>query len=210
MLNSSLRCSKPIGKKQRMPGEEPKRRTRKCAVKSCRKSFEPRSMTHKTCSVECSISFVADEKARKDRSERRAGLAKLKRRGDWMKEAQTAFNAYVRARDAAAGITKCICCGVDFSDPKLGGAIDAGHYRSVGSAPHMRFIELNCHSQSKRCNRFGAGRAVDYRIGLIARIGLAAVEALEADQTPRKYSVDDLIEIKAHYVSKLKRLKNND
>lgn len=99
----------------------------------------------------------------------------LKTRGDHIREAQQAFNEFIRARDQAAG-HQCISSGkpLDWS----GNAVDAGHYRSVGSAPHLRFDERNCHAQSKQDNRFLSGNAVDYRIGLIARIGQEAVDAL--------------------------------
>ena len=89
----------------------------------------------------------------------------------------------------------------------MGGGFDCGHYRSVGSAPHLRFDERNAHGQTKQCNRYGAGRAVDYRIGLIQRIGLEQVESLEADQTPKKYSIEDMKAIKDEYKRKLKELK---
>lgn len=121
-----------------------------------------------------------------------------------MKEAQIAFNAYVRERDKNQ---PCICCGQPLGAQQVGGGFDAGHYRSVGSAPHLRFDERNCHGQRKSCNRYGSGRAVDYRLGLIARIGLAEVESLEADNDPKKYSIDDLKAIKAKYKAKLKELK---
>jgi hypothetical protein len=59
---------------------------------------------------------------------------------------------------------------------------DAGHYRSSRAVlAHLRFNEDNCHAQSKKENRYNSGNAVDYRIGLIARIGLERVEALESD-----------------------------
>ena len=86
--------------------------------------------------------------------------------------------------------------------------MDAGHYRSRGSAPHLRFDERNCHAQAKRENRYLSGNVVDYRVGLIARIGLEEVESLEADQTPKKYTIAELKAIKAHYVAKLKEMKN--
>lgn len=192
----------------RKPPAEPKRRTRKCAVKSCRQPFEPRSMTHKACSPDCAAALVQMEKARTVKRERQEGLAKLKRRADHLKDAQKALNAYVRSRDAAL---PCICCG-EFPQGEsfTGGAWDAGHYRSVGSAPHLRFNEDNVHRQRKHCNRDGAGRAVDYRIGLIARIGLARVEALEADQEPRKYTIPELQQITATYRAKLRELKKGD
>lgn len=184
---------------------EPKRRQRKCVV--CRSFFEPRSMTHKACGPECAATHVELERARKERRERQEGLAKLKRRADYLREAQAAFNAFIRERDKDK---PCICCGR--SSTGVSGlhshAWDCGHYRSTGSAPHLRFDERNAHRQKVLCNRYGAGRAVDYRIGLIARIGLAAVEELEADNTPRKWDVEELKFIKATYQQKLRELRN--
>ena len=119
-------------------------------------------------------------------------------------EAQQAFNAYIRARDADK---PCICCGLPLSAGDVGGAFDCGHYRSVGSAQHLRYDERNAHGQRKQCNRWGAGRAVDYRIGLVARIGVAAVEALESDNAPRKWLREELIYIRDRYRAKLKELK---
>lgn len=185
-----------------------KMRTRKCAIKGCAVRFTPRSMSHKTCSPECAQSFVAMEKVRKDRKDRQEGLAKLKTARDWIKTAQISFNAFVRERDKNQ---PCICCGrFPKNDQLTGGSWDAGHYRSIGSAPHLRFVEINCHRQMKHCNRDGAGRAVDYRVGLIARIGLAAVESLESDQSPRKYTIDELKAITAMYREKLKALKSSE
>lgn len=184
--------------------KERKVRQRKCAVKTCRKPFEPRSMTHKTCSPECAIAHVSAEKARKDRKERQEGLAKLKTRSDWIKEVQRNFNAYIRLRDRLAGHA-CVSSGrpLDWS----GNAVDAGHYRSVGSAPHLRFNEDNCHAQSKHDNQWKSGNAVDYRIRLIERIGLARVEALEANNVPRHWTIEELIALRDHYRAKLRELQ---
>lgn len=189
------------------PVKEPKRRQRKCAVKSCRALFEPRSITHKTCSPACAIVHVEAEKARQCRKERQEGLAKLKRRADWLADAQRAFNAYVRARDADL---PCICCGKsNVSTSLAGGSWDAGHYLSRGSHPHLRFDERNVFRQRKGCNRPGGTSAAAFRLGVIARIGLSAVEALEADQTPRKWSVEELKTIRDEYRRRLRELKKS-
>lgn len=186
-------------------------RPKKCAVQTCRVSFVPRASFQTWCSPDCGvvIARAKQEKQRKSFAQRerrkiKVRKEKLKKRGDHMREAQQAFNAYIRARDQIAGHL-CISSGkpLDWS----GNAVDAGHYRSVGSAPHLRFDERNCHAQSKQDNRFLSGNAVDYRIGLIARIGLEAVEALEADQSVRKYTIDDLKAIKAEYRAKTRELK---
>lgn len=177
---------------------------RKCPI--CQTVFEKQRMGQKVCSPKCSIEYVKQQADKADRKLTKAKLDKLKTRSDYIKEAQIAFNKFIRTRDAGK---PCICCGKPLaSQEAVGGGFDAGHYRSVGSAPHLRFDERNCHGQSKQCNRYGAGRAVDYRLGLIARIGLQAVEALEADQTTAKWSIDDLKAITAHYKAKLKELRN--
>lgn len=188
------------------PTVERKVRTRKCAVKACRKVFEPRSMTHKCCGATCAADFAMSERVRKERSERQEGLRKLMRRADHIAEAQKAFNAFCRERDRNQ---QCISCDVHLASlaSQPGGSADCGHYRSRGSAPHLRFHEQNAHGQCKRCNRYKAGNVTEYRWRLIARIGLAAVEALEADQTQRKWTVEELIAIKAHYKAKTKKLK---
>ena len=130
-----------------------------------------------------------------------------------IKEAQHAFNAFIRERDRGR---PCICCGRPLgngngdaaaSDQGTGGLFDCGHYRSTGSASHLRFHEDNAHGQTKYCNRHGAGRAVDYRIGLIARIGQARVEALEADNEVVKWDRETLRQIKTIYRAKLRELK---
>ncbi len=150
----------------------------------------------------------ADKQARMaakvERATTRARKQALKRIPDLIKEAQHAFNAFIRLRDANK---RCICCDQALGFGEVGGAYDCGHYRSTGSASHLRFHEDNAHAQRKACNRWGAGRAVDYRIGLVARIGLARVEALEADNHVHRWTRDELIEIRAKYVQKLKDLK---
>ena len=75
----------------------------------------------------------------------------------------------------------CISCGKPASNTP--NDWDAGHYRSVGSAPHLRFNVLNIHKQCKHCNQYLSGNIVMYRLGLIDRIGLAEVEKIEADQS---------------------------
>ena len=189
--------------------KQPKLKT--CKNPACRVSFVPQRLGQAVCNYTCGlvIKDVNQERARKslaqvERREIKVRKEKLKSRGDHIREAQLAFNAYIRARDQAAG-HQCISSGkpLDWS----GNAVDAGHYRSVGSAPHLRFDERNCHAQSKQDNRFLSGNAVDYRIGLIARIGQEAVDDLEADQSVRKYSVEQIKGIKAYYRAKTRELK---
>lgn len=187
---------------------------RKCKAKGCEQQFVPRNSMHVACCGSCAHSIVrakneqAEQRKRSDeRKADRAKRDKLKTRSDWMKDAQREFNRYVRLRDASK---PCICCGLPLGYGEVGGAYDCGHYRSVGSAPHLRFDERNAHAQRKQCNRYGAGRAVDYRIGLIARIGEARVVALESDQGAAKHSIDDLKQIIQTYRAKCKELERTN
>lgn len=186
--------------------------TKQKTCKWCKTKFTPDRPSKICCSPDCEYDYglkhasrAEANRAREDRKTIKLKLDKLKTARDWTKEAQIAFNAFVRERDKGE---LCICCNQPLQSGTVGGEYDCGHYRSVGSAPHLRFDPRNAHAQRKQCNRWGAGRAVDYRLGLISRIGLEAVESLEADQLARKYSIEELKAIKAHYVEKLKELKN--
>lgn len=182
---------------------------RKC--KACKVSFTPYRPMQEACSLECAI-VVGKAKAerqqrevkRADRKQTKAALEKLKTRAAWLREAQAAFNAFIRQRDY---LRPCICCGQPLGDGGVGGGYDCGHYRSTGSAPHLRFDERNAHAQRKHCNRWRGGRAIDYRIGLIKRIGLQAVEELEADQTAKKHTIEELRGVRDLYRAKLRELK---
>lgn len=179
--------------------------------KVCREPFAPRQPMATVCSPACALSLAQSKRAKAEKvaqvKERRADRARrerLKTKGDWTREAQAAFNGFIRARDAGK---PCICCGRTGAGDVHGGEWDAGHYRSRGSAPHLRFDERNVHAQLKQCNRYASGNVVCYRAGLIARIGIEAVEALEADQVPRHYTIEQLRGIKAHYASLARVLK---
>lgn len=171
----------------------------------CQKEFEPHRPMQSVCSVKCSIKKVRQDKAA-EREQTKKRKQALKTIPDLIKEAQTAFNAYIRARDAGK---PCICCGMPLDDSggMRGQGFDAGHWRSTGSASHLRFNEDNCHGQRKVCNKYGAGRAVDYRRGLIERIGIERVEALENDNTPHKWTREELIAIRDKYRAKLKTMQ---
>lgn len=172
--------------------------------KICRSEFVRRSMTHKCCGPDCAAEYAKRERMKAELKELRKRKLAIKTRSQWLKEAQASFNCFIRTRDAGK---PCICCDRPLGAGEVGGKFDCGHYRSIGSAPHLRFDERNANGQNKQCNRWRAGRAVDYRLGLIKRIGFAEVEALEADQTVRKFTIPELIQIKAEYKAKTKALR---
>jgi hypothetical protein len=123
--------------------------------------------------------------------------ARLKSKGDHTRDAQQAFNAYIRERDRNR---PCISCGTytPGGDP-LGGVWDCSHYRSVGACPELRFEELNAHKGCKNCNRDKSGNIVEYRVSLVQRLGQEAVDWLEGPHDPKRYTIDDLKAIKTKY-----------
>lgn len=174
---------------------------RPCKV--CRNGFVPSKPLQSVCGPRCAVKKVKQDKA-EDRAQIRTRKEAIKKLPELKAEAQTAFNAFIRERDKHQA---CICCGQPLGAGAVGGSFDCGHYRSVGSAAHLRYDERNAHAQRKQCNRWGAGRAVDYRMGLIERIGLSAVEALEASNQVRKFTAEELREIRDTYRAKTKELK---
>jgi hypothetical protein len=136
---------------------------------------------------------------------------------DWTKRAQVEFNSYIRERDVK---DVCISCGrndLEVGFNGVGGKWDAGHFRSRGAAPELRFNELNCHKQCKSCNggsgkyaRKSATVADEYRHRLIAKIGLDEVEWLEGPHEPPRYRIDDLKLIRDEYRRKLRELKKKN
>jgi len=136
---------------------------------------------------------IEKEQRKKDRIRKEA----LKTAGDYTKEAQASINKYVRIRDKFKSCISCPSESVEVDGGYIGaGGWDAGHYRSRGSASHLRFNLNNIHKQCVKCNRFNSGNAVDYRIKLIDRIGLDKVNQLESDNEPRKFTIDYLKRIK--------------
>lgn len=176
---------------------------KKCRV--CPNKFEPYNSLQVACSPACALKHAqkdlqkaADKKAKEKRQWIREGRQRLKTRGEWLKDAQTEFNKFVRLRDR---FQPCISCGSYPDDSGLitGSRIDAGHYRSVGACPELRFEELNCHAQCVKCNQHLSGNTVEYRIRLIQRIGQESVDWLEGPHSPKHYTIDDLKAITKHY-----------
>jgi hypothetical protein len=174
-----------------------KPKPKKCA--ECRQEFMPYRSTQKVCSPACAQKLAEKKREKVERAADRQKRESLKTLRDYLKETQIVFNAYIRERDRDM---PCISCGRHHT-----GSYDAGHYRSVGAAPQLRFNEDNCHKQCVPCNQFKSGNAVEYRIRLIGRIGLERVQALESECKPLKITIDEAKQIKALYKAKLKELK---
>jgi hypothetical protein len=170
-------------------------------------------MGQAVCSPACALIDAPknQDKARKaiaqrDRREIQVRKEKLKSRADHLREAQAAVNEYVRLRDAHL---PCISCDSMPNDNDLmtGSRWDAGHYRSVGACPELRFEPLNIHRQCVKCNRNLSGNAVEYRIRLVLRIGAEKVAWLEGPHPACKHTVEEIKTIKADYRAKTRQLK---
>ncbi|WLH49771.1 recombination protein NinG [Pseudomonas tolaasii] len=189
---------------------------KKCRVATCRASFVPSRMGQAVCSPACALIDAPRHapKAKKaladiGRKEIKARKEKLKSRADHLREAQAAVNEYVRLRDAHL---PCISCDSMPNDNDLmtGSRWDAGHYRSVGACPELRFEPLNIHRQCVKCNRNLSGNAVEYRIRLVQRIGAEKVAWLEGLHPACKYTVDEIKAIKAKYRAMTRELKKGE
>lgn len=160
--------------------------------RACGNKFEPIKSTQVICySLPCAITHTQNLKAKRERKETKERKAKLKTRRDWLREAQAAFNRYIRTRDMGR---PCISCGRHHT-----GQIHAGHYLSTGARPELRFDERNVHAQCAPCNTYLSGNLVNYRTGLVAKIGIDLVEWLEGSHEATHYSIDELKEIKKKY-----------
>jgi hypothetical protein len=189
---------------------KPSLKPKKCHV--CKRVYTPIRSMSKVCSVPCSLEWarkLAEQKAARAKRDERKSLAerkaKIKTRGEWIREVQAVVNKVARLRDTLAG-HGCISCG-SRPDARFGGAMDAGHYRSVGSAPHARFYLPNIRLQCKRCNRDLGGSVVNYRKGLVERIGINRVEEIESMQWTAKWSIEYLQRLKKVMNKKARRLE---
>ena len=195
----------PLQRKTPLTSGGPRRK--RCP--ECRVMFTPARAGQAVCGeIECAIAHGQSEKGRAiagkalaevGRREIKVRKEALKSRSDHMKDTQQAFNEWVRHRDAAL---PCVSCGRHHE-----GKYDAGHYRTVGSNPALRFEPLNCHKQCVPCNQHKSGNVIEYRIELVRRIGIVNVEWLEGPHEPQKYTVEELKALTAKYRALTRELK---
>ena len=182
---------------------------KKCRVDACRASFIPSRMGQAVCSPACALIDGPRHapKARKaladiERKDIKVRKEKLKSRADHLKDTQQAFNAWIRARDA---VLPCVSCGRHHE-----GQYHAGHYRTVGANPELRFEPLNAWKQCAPCNNHLSGNLINYRISLLQRIGEEKVAWLEGPHEANKYTVEELKAMTAEYRAKTRELKKGE
>lgn len=170
---------------------------KKC--RTCKKSFTPINTLQIVCSPRCAIKYAVQQSERKkERQDKAERAAWNKRKSDlkplkhWEDLTQRAVNDYItKGRDKDL---PCISCGT-WETVQW----EAGHFRSRGAASHIRYNEDNIHKQCHRCNSELSSNAIPYRINLIDKIGAQRVEALENNNTPHRYTREELYAIRAHY-----------
>lgn len=191
---------------------------RKCTV--CREWFHPVRAEQYVCSYECACVHgkAANDaaKADKQRKEKKRRLEEekadrqrqverriaVKPLSYFIKQAQHAFNEFIRYRDRDL---PCISCGRHHD-----GQYHAGHFRTTGASPELRFDEDNCHKQCSACNNHLSGNLTAYRPALIAKIGQTRFDALMGPHALPKWTREDYIRIRDEYRAKLRDLKKQE
>lgn len=85
------------------------------------------------------------------------------------------FSRFIRLRDSDEnGIGKCCTCG-RIGEVKY---MDNGHYIKRQHS-RLRYSEINCNLQCKKCNAFEQGRDVNFRKYLVEKYGENSVLILE-------------------------------
>lgn len=139
-------------------------------------------------------------KVKQEKKSHSAAKRKLKNedKSFQLKKTQRIFNSYIRCRDEHY---PCISCSRFHS-----GQYHAGHYRSVGGNPELRFNTRNCHKQCAPCNNNLSGNICNYRLGLVDRYSSGYVDYLEGPHPAKRYTIDNLKTLQHWFNRKTKRL----
>lgn len=123
-------------------------------------------------------------------------------------ELQKVFNLYIRLRDTRydKGTSYFIC--ISCSQPKPVDQMNAGHLWPVGTNEALRYDEDNTNGQCIGCNLHRHGNQLQYRMGLIQKIGKQRVEWLDTKRKNRsKLMAFEIQVLKDHYNELIRKLK---
>lgn len=175
--------------------------------KNCKEKFEQYQFNNKFCKeIDCQTAkamYLLEknklqikkqwDQEKKEFKERDKSLPQV------ANDTQKVFNEYIRLRDEG-----CVCISCQKPPKKK----NAGHYHNANNHWNVRFNEDNVHLQCEHCNNSLSGNLIKYRKILIKKIGKKRFTALQSiAEITRKYSREELYEIKALYRKKLKALK---
>ena len=164
--------------------------------KQCGEMYKPFNTLQVVCSAICALEFNSkkevDKRFKVMKSDSRS-LIELRNL------ARVSFQIYIRQRDENL---PCISCDKTYAK------WDAGHYLKAEIYTKLIFNEDNVHKQCSYCNLQLAGNLIEYRKGLVKRIGVKRVEDLEdmADSSRLyKFTKDELITLAKNYKLKIKK-----
>jgi hypothetical protein len=168
----------------------------KCKV--CKKEFTQFNSTISVCGYQCAIEWgklhPKKTSIKRVNSEIKSeAKEKLKTQAQLRNPIKLHFQKWVRMRDIKE---PCISCGT--TEAKW----DGGHYLKAEIYSGVIFDERNVNKQCSYCNQYLDGNTAAYRQGLIKKIGLDQVIALEdlANETrTKKWTIEELQLIKTKY-----------
>lgn len=118
-------------------------------------------------------------------------------------------NSFIRLMDAGK---PCISCGRQ----KCGQRMEAGHYKSVGSHPELRFDPRNIYLQGSGCNQATSKRrrnnltiAKEYEQRLGQVMGQKMVDWLNGPHPPKHYTCGDLVDLRAVFNEERRFIEEN-
>ena len=174
----------------------------KCKV--CGNDFEKRfTTTQRVCSVECALEEARRKRqaqADKEHRQRKRAFNEADKQYQ-TRRAVRACHSYILLRDSNE---PCISCGT------RSGKFYAGHFKSAGGHPAIRFHWANINKQCFRCNFPLSGNYEGYRKGLIEKVGLPMVEYLETDHPAQHRTAEDLSGIAEWFTGLAKPLRNHE
>ena len=122
------------------------------------KAIQPRCVN---CTIEFARKVVTEQRAKKQRLERKEMKEGIKTSKDYRNELQRKINALVRSIDEGC---KCISCG------QVKDTFDAGHMKSSGAHRTVTFHLLNIWAQCRACNSYHDSK-YQYVDGLTELVG---------------------------------------
>jgi hypothetical protein len=166
--------------------------------KFCKKEFTQFNSTISVCGYQCAIEWgklhPKKTSIKRVNSEIKSeAKQKLKTQAQLRNPIKLHFQKWVRMRDIKE---PCISCGTTKAK------WDGGHYLKAEIYSGVIFDERNVNKQCSYCNQYLDGNTAAYRQGLIKKIGLDDVIALEdlANETrTKKWTIEELQTIKTKY-----------
>ena len=141
-------------------------KTKSCKV--CKTKFMPLRPLQGVCSVPCSYKYakeLSDKKQeRESRKKKKELKEKIKTKSDYERDLQKEINAIVRLIDKGH---VCISSGRPITEKQT----NAGHLRSVGSNPSIRFHLFNIWAQSIEHNQHKGGMPLEMTEGIECTFG---------------------------------------